>query len=166
MPIVLSNPAFFRNNGYREPRMHEGLNTPLSRYFGKPDYGFFDYLADHLETQQTFISSLKSQIRSTRLTSSIYPYSEKVFANYTDREAPVAILDIGGSRAEFLQELRKNYPEGQGRMVVQNRQQTMDSIVSRPEGIETMIHDIFAEQHIKGIHLLSCLLCRISKLNR
>lgn len=51
-----------------------------------------------------------------------------------------------------MQELRQNHPEIQGRMVVQDRQQTIDSMASKPEGIEIMVHDIFTEQPVKGIY--------------
>ncbi|KAL5364121.1 S-adenosyl-L-methionine-dependent methyltransferase [Aspergillus floccosus] len=149
MPIVLSNPTFFRENGYREPRTEDGLNTPLASYFGKPNYGFFDYLRDHPTVQDTFMSSMQAQVRSTRLASSVYPYAERLATTRPD-DSPVAIVDVGGSRGELLQELRRDYPSIQGRMIVQDRPQAVSAVTEPPEGIELTAHDMFAEQPVKG----------------
>lgn len=149
MPIVLSNPTFFRENNYREPRNHDGLNTPLASYFDKPNYSFFDYLREHPTVQNTFMSAMKAQVRSSRLTSSVYPYSKKLSTATMDDTA-VAIVDVGGSRAELLQELRKDHPGIQGRMIVQDRQETLSALGAPPQGIELMVHDMFTEQPVKG----------------
>lgn len=150
MPIVLSNPTFFRNNGYQEPRMHEGLNTPLANYFQRPNYGFFDYLNDHSAVQSVFMSSMKAQVRSTHLASSVYPYSQKLSSQQKSDEAAIAIVDIGGSRGELLQEIRNTHPGIKGRMIVQDRQETFDSMTTQPDEIELMAHDLLKEQPLKG----------------
>ncbi|PGH15373.1 hypothetical protein AJ80_05557 [Polytolypa hystricis UAMH7299] len=150
MPIVLSNPTFFRENGYREPRSHEGLETPLGAYFQKPGYGFFDYLQDHPSVQKTFASAMKAQLKPTYLASTAYPYGEKLASRSTQGDEAVALVDVGGSRGETLLEIKNRYPEIKGRLVTQDRQATFDSITSKPQAIELMVHDIFAEQPIKG----------------
>ncbi|KAL6788106.1 O-methyltransferase domain-containing protein [Trichoderma sp. SZMC 28012] len=150
MPIVLSNPTFFRNNGYHEPCAHEGLNTPLASYFQRPDYGLFDYLRDNPVIQAMFISSMKAQVRSTHLSSSVYPYQQKLSASRERDEAPIGIVDIGGSQGELLQEIKASCPGINGRMIVQDRAETFDSMVVKREGIELMAHDILTEQPIKG----------------
>lgn len=151
MPIVLSNPTFFRNNGYHEPCAHEGLNTPLASYFQRPDYGLFDYLRDNPVIQAMFISSMKAQVRSTHLSSSVYPYQQKLSASRERDEAPIGIVDIGGSQGELLQEIKASCPGINGRMIVQDRAETFDSMVVKREGIELMAHDILTEQPIKGM---------------
>ncbi|KAH8723055.1 O-methyltransferase-domain-containing protein [Phaeosphaeriaceae sp. PMI808] len=150
LPIVLHNPAFFKENRFKEPISHEGFQTPLAAYFKKAGYGFFDYLRDNPSVQKNFVSSMKAQMQNTRLTSSVYPYAERLSSNSEGDACKVAIVDVGGSKGETLAEIKATYPSIQGRMIVQDRAPVFESMQSKPRDIEFMVHDIFTEQPIKG----------------
>jgi hypothetical protein len=126
----------------------------LAAYFKKPGYGFFDYLKDNPSIQKNFVSAMKTQMKNTRLTSSVYPYAERLSSDSGSdsggNASNVAIVDVGGSKGETLAEIKATNPGIHGRMIVQDRAPVFDSMQSRPEGIELMVHDIFSEQPIKG----------------
>ena len=122
----------------------------MSGYFKKPGYGFFDYLQDNPIVQKNFVSAMKTQMKNTRLTSSVYPYAERLNSESKRGADDVAIVDVGGSKGETLAEIRSNHPSIQGRMIVQDRAAVFDSMPSKPEGIELMVHDIFNAQPVKG----------------
>lgn len=150
MPIVLNNPTFFKKNGFKEPRSHNGFETPLSAHFNKPGYGFFDYLEDNPSVQKNFVASMMAQMRNVRLTSSVYPYAEQLRSDSSSDADEVAIVDVGGSRGEVLAEIKASHPSIQGRMVVQDRAPVFESMQNKPKDIEFMVHDIFTEQPIRG----------------
>ncbi|KAI1980646.1 hypothetical protein LOZ51_001860 [Ophidiomyces ophidiicola] len=150
MPVVMGNPSFFRNYGYREPVSHDGLNTPMAAYFQKPGYGFFDYLKDNPDIQKVFASSMGAHTKSANLSSSVYPYGEKLLLKKGEDETGVAIVDVAGGTGVVLQEILNRYPGIKGRMVTQDLQATFDTLTEKPQRIELMAHDIFTEQPIKG----------------
>ncbi|KAJ5431617.1 hypothetical protein N7445_008115 [Penicillium cf. griseofulvum] len=149
LPVVLFNPTFFHQYGYREPRSHEGLHTPLATYFQKPGYGFFDYIDDHPSVQKFFISAMHAQVRTKSLSCSVYDYGTQAMP-VTDDVSRVAIVDVGGSRGELLQDIQARYPQLKGRMIVQDRESTFQDMEQPPPGIQLMVHDIFTEQPVKG----------------
>ncbi|GFF55374.1 sterigmatocystin 8-O-methyltransferase [Aspergillus udagawae] len=149
LPVVLFNPSFFRQYGHREPRSHDDFNTPLAAYFQKPGYGFFDYLRDHPSIQKLFIASMQAHPKKTNLSCSVYDYQAQLRL-VDDEPSSVAIVDVGGSRGELLQEIRSRYPQLKGRMIVQDLASTFQSMSDSPAGVELMVHDIFIEQPVKG----------------
>ncbi|KAJ5381428.1 uncharacterized protein N7496_003856 [Penicillium cataractarum] len=150
LPVVLFNPTFFQQYGYREPRSHDGFDTPLAAYFKKPGYGFFDYLRDHPSVQKLFISAMHAQARTQSILCSVYDYEARLPLVGDDPSA-VAIVDVGGSQGELLLDLRARYPQIKGRMIVLDQKSTLQSLLQEPPvGIELVVHDIFTELPVKG----------------
>lgn len=148
--MALFNPTFFQQYGYREPRSHDGFDTPLAAYFKKPGYGFFDYLRDHPSVQKLFISAMHAQARTQSILCSVYDYGAQ-FPPVGDDPSAVAIVDVGGSQGELLLDLRARYPQIKGRMIVLDQKSTLKNLLhSPPDGIELVIHDIFTELPVQG----------------
>jgi demethylsterigmatocystin 6-O-methyltransferase len=61
----------------------------------------------------------------------------------------VLFVDVAGGLGHQGARLRANYPDLQGRMIVQDRQRVIDAPTTA-EGVERMVHDIFQPQPIKG----------------
>lgn len=148
--MVLFNPTFFQQYGYREPRSHDGFDTPLAAYFKKPGYGFFDYLRDHPSVQKLFISAMHAQAHTQSILCSVYDYEARL-PPVGDDPSAVAIVDVGGSQGELLLDLRARYPQMKGRMIVLDQKSTLQSLLQEPPvGIELVVHDIFTELPVKG----------------
>ncbi len=78
----------------------------------------------------------------------VYPFEEQLQAgNSPDRPF---IVDIGGGRGQAMLEMRKRLPSLQGRMILQDRKEVLDSIPDDElPGVEKMEHDFFTEQPVK-----------------
>jgi hypothetical protein len=150
LPVVLFNPTFFQQYGYREPRSHDGFDTPLASYFKKPGYSFFDYLHDNPSVQKLFISAMQAQVHTQSILCSVYDYAAQL-PPLGDDPSAVAIVDVGGSQGELLLALRARYPQMKGRMIVLDQKSTLETLLQEPPvGIELVVHDIFTELPVKG----------------
>ncbi|KAJ5747633.1 uncharacterized protein N7511_009329 [Penicillium nucicola] len=61
----------------------------------------------------------------------------------------VLFVDVAGGLGHQGARLRAQYPDLQGRMIVQDRQRVIDAPTTA-EGVERMVHDIFQPQPVKG----------------
>lgn len=77
-----------------------------------------------------------------------YPVTER-FGGVGEGE--VLIVDVGGSTGHDLAEFRSKHPTMSGRLVLQDRAETISSIQEgdRP-GIECTIHDFYTPQPVRG----------------
>ena len=78
-----------------------------------------------------------------------YPFEQKLLAEPRDSEHDILFVDVGGALGSEIRELRKRYPALKGRMILQDRQQTIDH-VSADSGMEAMVHDFFTPQPVTG----------------
>lgn len=71
----------------------------------------------------------------------------------------VLLVDMGGSMGHDLSEFRRKWPQIPGRAVLQDLPEVVKQANSMnlPSSIETMSHDFFTEQPIKGMSIY-CLL--------
>lgn len=77
----------------------------------------------------------------------MYPFGEEL-VNLPDLDNRALIVDIGGGRGQSLLQIKEEWPELRGRMVLQDRPMVLDSFPELP-GIEKMPHDFFTEQPVK-----------------
>ena len=77
-----------------------------------------------------------------------YPFEKMLSAEARD-EHGVLFIDVGGALGSEIRELRRRYPALKGRMILQDRQQTIDH-VSVDSGMEAMVHDFFTPQPVVG----------------
>ncbi|KAL8921175.1 MAG: hypothetical protein Q9172_004137, partial [Xanthocarpia lactea] len=61
----------------------------------------------------------------------------------------VLFIDIGGGRGQICEAFKTRYPHLPGRVIVQDLPQTLAG-ATPPHGIETMPHDFFQPQPVKG----------------
>ena len=79
-----------------------------------------------------------------------YPFEQKLSTKARDNEHEVLFVDVGGALGSEIKELRKRFPALKGRMVLQDRQQTIDHVSPDP-GMEAMVHDFFTPQPVTGM---------------
>lgn len=92
-----------------------------------------------------------------RLESSLLPLLSPSFPQKL--KADILIIDIGGGYGQLLEALRKARPDLNGRMIVQDLPNVIESS-QFVEGIEGMAHDYFAPQPVQGQYPISGLLYR------
>ena len=78
-----------------------------------------------------------------------YPFEQKLTAEAGNNAKDVIFVDVGGALGSEIKELRKRYPTLKGKMILQDRQQTVD-LVSADPGMVAMVHDFFTPQPVIG----------------
>ena len=88
---------------------------------------------------------------SNSLIQDIYPINDRlpVGFNIPSQPDPVMWVDVGGGYGQKTVALKRACPNLPGRFIVQDLPGTIEN-APKNEGIETMGHDFFTEQPIKG----------------
>lgn len=140
-PAFQALPDFLAETGYQThtqaTALQRGLNTEL---------GLFPWLKQHPDLLKDFQSLMGVPKEGTAL-DVIPPLS---LGGQTE---PV-FVDIGGNVGQQARALLAKYPEMAGRLVVQDRQETISSAPT-VNGIQFMAHDFFDPQPVKGVFLVS-----------
>ena len=139
-------PAYFAENGYKSPSITK--KAPFSWAKNLGDVTWFEFLSKDAKYRPMFASMMRaeSEGKPTWSDGQLYPVKEKL----TDIDTPdgVLIVDVGGGNGHDLEWFHKNHPDLKGRLVLQDLPYITDSV--KLEGIETMGHDFYDEQPIKG----------------
>lgn len=78
----------------------------------------------------------------------VYPYDEELTTG--NRADHPLLVDIGGGRGHAMLEIKKAYPGLAGRLILQERQEVLESIAEDElPGVEKMTHDFFTAQPVK-----------------
>ncbi|KAE8395963.1 S-adenosyl-L-methionine-dependent methyltransferase [Aspergillus alliaceus] len=80
----------------------------------------------------------------------LYPFAEQLGDLANDDTA--TIVDIGGGRGHILRQIKQSAPELKGRFILQDQASVIadNGMEKQPHGIETMAHDFFHPQPVKG----------------
>lgn len=80
-----------------------------------------------------------------------FPVQDKLLgSNVLKPDAPV-IVDVGGGRGHDIAGFRKHFPDLPGRLVLQDQQPVLDSIVALDPAIEKRALDFFSEAPVPGM---------------
>lgn len=143
-PILLHAPAFLRKNGFKDQTQTSNACLDLH------GANFFEYLARDPQEMATFQSAMAIQESLPPETIPQYPFSDSF-----DEISPdsVHIIDIGGGRGFFLQDLLTKHPSIPGRLILQEYASVIFDAKSsnhmHPQ-IELMPHDATHPQPIHG----------------
>lgn len=85
----------------------------------------------------------------------IYPVQQRLLEGYEHAKGDALLVDVGGNVGHDLLEFRRAYDQQhvKGRLILQDLPAVIESAPAeelRQAGIETMVHDFFTEQPIKG----------------
>lgn len=78
----------------------------------------------------------------------MYPFGTEL-AGVPDTETRPLIVDIGGGRGQSLLQIKQQWPDLKGRLILQDRPLVLNSFPELP-GIEKMPHDFFTPQPVKS----------------
>lgn len=79
-----------------------------------------------------------------------YPAAAKLEGDLEKETEEVLVVDIGGNHGHDLISFHKQNPHLSGRLVLQDLLYTLARIDPHLQGIETMAHDFFKPQPIRG----------------
>ncbi|KAI9690721.1 MAG: hypothetical protein M1820_009873 [Bogoriella megaspora] len=145
MPVTARLYQYFERTGYKNPE--DAYNSPFQFGLNTNDH-YFEWLKRNPEDQQAF-NSVMTMGRTYRSEEwyKFYPVEQRLQVKDTE----VVLVDIGGGIGHDISEVKAQFPNLPGRMILQELPHVIDSI-QQPlaSGIETLKHDMFTEQPIKG----------------
>ena len=80
----------------------------------------------------------------------IFPFEKEVGQHASDDKA--LFVDIGSGFGSQSALVRDRFPHLKGKIIMQDQQQTIDSLSANPPtGIETQVYDFYTPQPVKGM---------------
>ncbi|OQE46935.1 hypothetical protein PENCOP_c001G00407 [Penicillium coprophilum] len=144
---VLALPAQLKKDGYSNPS--NGKECAFQRGF-RTDLHFFEFMKENPEAASQFNNhmSVYHQGRPSWMDVGFYDVPS-LFSNVTQDD--VLLVDVGGSMGHDLSEFRRKWSDAPGRLVLQDLPEVIaQAKTGQLHSIETMEHDFFTEQPIKG----------------
>lgn len=140
-PAFQALPDFLKETGYKNQTatgaFQKGLDT---------DVGLFPWLKQHPDVLKDFQSLMGVPKEGNCL--DVMPLDSSSESNGDDQR-PV-LVDIGGNTGQQAAKLLAKYPQLAGRVVVQDREETINSAAAGLKGVKMMAHDFFEPQPVRG----------------
>lgn len=151
LPVAASLPSYIADtDASRHPEVLAKL-TPIRFKFGVE---FWDLLRKDNTLRIAFDHSMTSDIgcRGTRWFDKLSrPIHLTGSAVGTSPQKRPVIVDVGGGHAQDLLTFQAMHPNFEGRLVLQDLPETLKAIGKRLPGIESMPHDFFSLQPVRGM---------------
>ena len=147
-PSIAALPSFLVNTEYRNPT--NLAHCPFQKAFLTDDV-FFDWFPKHPEVLQDFTLWMTAQRQGRTTWLDFFPFEEqltKEFKGSRDAEK-VILVDVGGGIGHEIEEIKKRYPQVEGKFVLQDLPDTLRQALPVP-GMQIMSHDFFTPQPVKG----------------
>ncbi|KAJ2990600.1 hypothetical protein NUW58_g2868 [Xylaria curta] len=142
-PLFREIPAFLRNNEYQD--VTDG-NATVFQYTFKTKMGVYEWFSLHPEHGAAFFRYLALEQAVRRRWFDEYPIQRDTRS--WDPEMPV-FVDVGGNVGHYCALFKSKFPEVPGRVILQDLPSTIEHAL-QTTGVETMGHNFFEQQHIKG----------------
>lgn len=141
-------PEYFARGGFTCPR--DARDGPFQYAFGT-EMSFFEFLHSQPQRMETFNTYQTGNRGSRKHWVDWYPINEELLSPWTaaGRGQPF-LVDMGGGKGRDLKRLIASFPELVGRVILQDLPATIASVRLQDCGIETMPHDIFTRQPVRG----------------
>ena len=79
-----------------------------------------------------------------------YPIEKQLVQGFEDQSGSVMLVDVGGGIGHDLEELKTNYPNLPGKLVLQDTKEVISQVPETSTGFERQVHDFFTPQPVKG----------------
>ncbi|KAL6883100.1 hypothetical protein HDV57DRAFT_495414 [Trichoderma longibrachiatum] len=137
-PAFQALPDFLKETGYQNQTQSSALQKGLDT-----ELGLFPWLKQHPDLLKDFQSLMGIPKEGNCL--DVIPLD---YSMTSDHQGPV-FVDIGGNTGHQAKHLLAKYPELAGRVIVQDREETIKS-AQDAKGFQLMAHDFFTPQPVKG----------------
>ena len=146
-PSLRNLPQYLKATNYRNPT--DSSNSPFQSGH-KTELPVFTWLSSEHPELYTAFNNYMGGYRQGKI-SWMEPGFFPVESLYRDVQArDVLLVDVGGGLGHDLKELKAKHPQLPGRLILQDLPQVVAQIQGAIDGIETMAHDFFTEQSVKG----------------
>jgi len=139
-------PEYLNQKGYREPC--DASDCAIDIAFGNRQ-PIFEMLANDPSNLGRFNKFMTVQRRGRVSWLEFFPVEQQLIKGFSHKENVVIMVDVGGGHGHELQEIMNKYPKLPGRVILQDLRVTIDKVDAGPQ-METMPHDFFTYQRIKG----------------
>ena len=144
MPCYQNLPSFLADTKYRNPS--DGTNSPFQRGHNTDQHPFV-WILGHPSNFNYFVQWMTAQREGMKTWLDVFPFEEKLCRG-VDLNT-LLFVDIGGGVGHQCEALKIKYPKVPGRIILQDLPQVVAQ--AKPmEGVETMPHNFWTPQPIKG----------------
>ncbi|BDD64164.1 hypothetical protein MPDQ_000580 [Monascus purpureus] len=140
-------PEYFREVGGKDATSI--TSNPYSWGNGKDGQTFFQIISQDERRLKQFDIAMSTQDFVLPVLG-MYPFGEEL-AGLPDTDTRALLVDIGGGRGQSLIQIRQEWPNLEGKFILQDRPMVLDSFPEIP-GVEKMAHDFFTLQPVKHAH--------------
>ncbi|MCJ1369933.1 hypothetical protein MMC20_001145 [Loxospora ochrophaea] len=146
-------PEYLASIDYRDPGEKESDPT-VFQYQNRTNLDYWEWLEQHPDQFRAFNESMARTVEVERKDGNVGFISAFPFVNELERDhsagnsIPV-LVDVGGGRGQVLNDLRLHLPDLKGRLVLQDREETLKEHMCRND-VEVMPYDFFTRQPIIG----------------
>lgn len=150
MPSITAAPHWLSQHGW-QLNPTDATNGPFQAGH-KTDLDMFDFALANKEKFWDDMNTFFEGDRGSRPHwAEWFPVQDKLLgSNVLKPDAPV-IVDVGGGRGHDIAGFRKHFPDLPGRLVLQDQQPVVDSIVALDPAIEKRALDFFNEAPVPGM---------------
>jgi len=145
-PIGASITSLMRTQGLYQ-FAEDGLKDPFEHAFGCTLWDFFATNEEHKTGFDLYMAARRPAFQKSWF--EVYPAARKLAEMPALEDDNVMLVDVGGGHGHEVAGFAKAFPNVKGRMVLQDLQATLESL-KLSNGIETMAHDFFQPQPVKG----------------
>jgi hypothetical protein len=151
-------PEYLRNKQFKNPESSSNPNEPSDgpfQYGHKTTSNIFEWFTqsrpDVFERFHAYIHSIREHRPSW---TDMYPAKERLATGLRPEGDASALIDVGGSMGQLLEEFRSDVPEYTGRLILQDLGSVIEMAKAQPvpldKRIELQSHDFFTAQPVKG----------------
>ncbi|TKA82824.1 hypothetical protein B0A55_01072 [Friedmanniomyces simplex] len=148
-PIGANITSLMRTQGFHQ-FAEDGLKDPFEHAFGCTLWDFFAINEEHKTGFDLYMAARRPA--SQKAWFEVYPAAQKLAEMPALKEGGVVLVDVGGGHGHEVAGFKKAFPDIVGKMVLQDLPATLES-AKLPKGIETMVHDFFQPQPVKGARI-------------
>lgn len=145
-PVHVQTAEHFRSRGYKCPT--DTLNCPFQWTYAT-DLSYFGYLHQNPEKLKHFETFLSGNGGTRKYWIEWFPVESEILSNGAENDTPL-VVDVGGNKGHDLERLLARFPQANGRLVLQDLQNTINNIQDLSPGIQPIPHDFFTPQPVKG----------------
>ncbi|KAL8912077.1 MAG: hypothetical protein Q9171_002865 [Xanthocarpia ochracea] len=151
-PFLIDLPTFLSHTRYKNPS--DSTHT-VHQFAHKTDKHWFEWATQENPKQYEALNRFMAVNLHAKTGIDVFPF-ETILPQIFGPEPSVTLdpdqvlfIDIGGGRGQICEAFKTRYPHLPGRVIVQDLPQTLAG-ATPPHGIETMLHDFFQPQPVKG----------------
>ncbi|KAL3487018.1 S-adenosyl-L-methionine-dependent methyltransferase [Aspergillus germanicus] len=144
-PAAALLPDYFAEKGYKSP--NDTYDSPF-QYAMRTKQHYFDYVGAIPRLQHalnTVMSTCPGNLGQDWF--EYYPVEEKLRVN---GPSDMVLVDVGGNTGGDVATFKKHFPDLAGRVILQDLPSVIEGAQTSPAGVESMGHDFFTPQPIKG----------------